>query len=143
MPGHRYLKGSGPHFLSQAGKRYLPVRFVIAFVKNHGDCFLSSPRVGLFSSICHRGDIVLVGAKAVGQLAVLQHHNAVGDGLHELVVMAGEQDVAFEQLQVVVESLDAFQVQMICRSVQNKTVGVFSTACGLSYNASSLLPKAR
>ena len=51
--------------------------------------------------------------------------------------MAGEQDVAFEQLQVVVESLDAFQVQMICRSVQNKTVGVFQLHAG--YHTTHLL----
>lgn len=61
----------------------------------------------------------------------------LGYGFDELVVMAGEQDVAFEQLQVVVESLDAFQVQMICRSVQNKTVGVFQLHAG--YHTTHLL----
>ena len=66
--------------------------------------------------------------------------DAVGYGFDELVVMAREQDVAFEQFQVVVESLDALQIQMVCRSVQNEAVGA---ACGLSCSASSLLLKAR
>ena len=51
--------------------------------------------------------------------------------------MAGKEHVALVLLQVVVESLDAFQVQMVGGSVQDKAVGVLQLhAC---YHTTHLL----
>ena len=83
------------------------------------------------------GNVLVVFHHLVDNAVGSEFDDTVGYGFDKLVVMAGEQDVAFEQLQVVVESLDAFQIQMICRGVQNETVGVFQLHAG--YHTTHLL----
>ena len=53
----------------------------------------------------------------------ISHFYAVGNGLNKFVVMRREEDISFVRLQVVVECLDRFQVQMVGRSVQNDIIG--------------------
>ena len=76
-----------------------------------------------------------LGNRGVGDVVVVIHHlidnairrqldDAVGDGLDELVVVAREEDVAFERLQRVVERLDGFEVQVVRGRVEDEAVGI-------------------
>ena len=69
------------------------------------------------------GDILVVGAHLVNELSVHELHDAVGNGLHKLMVMAGKEHHALEVDQAVVHSGDGFQVQVVGGLVQNQHVG--------------------
>ena len=46
------------------------------------------------------------------------------------MVMAGEEDIAFERHEVVVECLDTLQVKVVGRCVENEAVGVLQLHAG-------------
>ena len=69
-------------------------------------------------------DIFVVSTQSVGQLTVLiDFHDTVCHGLNEFMVVGGEQHVALEGNQAVVDCSDGFQVQMVGRLVHNQYVG--------------------
>lgn len=67
-------------------------------------------------------DIFVIFHHLVDDTVRCQFDDAVGNGLDKFVVMRREEDISFVRLQVVVERLDRFQVQMVGRSVQNEAV---------------------
>lgn len=100
-------------------------------------------QVSFYKSIIHERYISLaliklraqLGNRGVGDVIVVVHHfiddairrqldDAVGDGLDKLVVMAREEDIAFERLERVVERLDGFEVQVVRRRVEDEAVCV-------------------
>ena len=99
--------------------------------------------MSFYKSIIHERYISLaliklraqLGNRGVGDVIVVVHHfiddairrqldDAVGDGLDELVVVAREEDIAFERLERVVERLDGFEVQVVRRRVEDEAVRV-------------------
>ena len=54
-----------------------------------------------------------------------QFDDAVGHSLYELMVVTGKDDITLKLHQVVVEGLDAFEVEMVGGSVENEAVGIF------------------
>lgn len=82
--------------------------------------------IKLFSQLGnHRiGNIIVVFHYTVDDAVRSQLDDAVGNRLDELVVMAGEQDIALECLQRIIEGLDGFQIQVVGRRVQYDAVGV-------------------
>ena len=71
------------------------------------------------------GDVVIVVHTLVDDALRGELNHAVGHGLDKLMVVRGEQHIALERLQGVVEGLDGFQVQMVGRRVQNQRIGIF------------------
>ena len=64
-------------------------------------------------------DVVFVGHEFINRAIRCQFNDAVGDGVDELVVVAGEENVTFVEFQVVVKRLNAFHVEVVCRRVEN------------------------
>ena len=71
-----------------------------------------------------RSDIFVIFHHLVDDTVRSQLDNAVGNRLNKFVVMRREEDISLVRLQVVVESLNRFQVQVIGRSIQNQTVRI-------------------
>ena len=69
-------------------------------------------------------DVVVVIHEFVNGTVGGKFDDTISNGLDKLVVMAGKEDIALVLLQVVVECLDAFQVQVVGGSVQDKAVGI-------------------
>ena len=82
-------------------------------------------------------DVLIVRHQLVDGAGWCQFDDAVCHGVDKLVVVAGEENVALECHQVVVESLDAFQVQVVGWGVENQAVGVLQLHSG--YHTSHLL----
>ena len=59
------------------------------------------------------GDVFVVFHHLVDDAIRSEFDDAVGDGLDELVVVTAEEHIAFIELQVVVECLDALEVEMV------------------------------
>ena len=72
-------------------------------------CFSVESGLGLLDVLVI--DILVVFHELVDGSVGSQFDDAVGHGLDEFVVVAGKEDVALEVHQVVVEGLDAFQVE--------------------------------
>mgnify|MGYP001037127213 CR=1 FL=1 len=66
--------------------------------------------------------ILVVAAHAVDYAGVGDFYDAVCDGLGELVVVAGEDDIIFEGLHAVIERGDALEVEMVRRLVEQQEV---------------------
>ena len=58
-------------------------------------------------------DKLLKTACLVNNAGFTQLNDAVGDGLNELMVMRGKQDVAFKVDHAVVDCCDGFQIEVI------------------------------
>ena len=69
-------------------------------------------------------DVVVILHELVDCSVWSQLYDAVCHGLYELVVMAAEEDVALESYEVVVESLNALEVEMVSWCVEYETVGI-------------------
>ena len=82
-------------------------------------------------------DVFVVLHELVDDAVWCEFDDACGDGLDEFVVVVGEEDVALEELEVVVEGLDAFEVEVVRRRVEDKAVGVLELHTG--YHAAHLL----
>ena len=61
-------------------------------------------------------DVVVVGHQLVDGTLRCQFDDAVGNGIDELMVVRGEDDVALELYQVVVEGLDTLKVNILFAS---------------------------
>ena len=82
-------------------------------------------------------DIVIILHHLVDDSVGRQFNDAIGHGLDELMVVRSKKDVSLVNLQVIVESLDGLQVQVVGRRVQNKAIGVAQLHTG--YHATHLL----
>ena len=69
-------------------------------------------------------DVFVIFHHLVDDTVQCQLDNAVGNRLNELVVMRREEDISLIGLQVIVESLDRFQVEVVGRSIQNQAVRI-------------------
>ena len=69
-------------------------------------------------------DVFVIFHHLVDDTVRCQLDNAVGNRLNELVVMRREEDISFIRLQVIVESLDRFQIEVVGRSIQNQAVRI-------------------
>ena len=81
-------------------------------------------------------DVVVVVHELVDDACWREFDDAGCNGLDELVVVAGKEDVALEELEVVVEGLDAFQVEVVSGCVENEAVSVLQLHS--SYHATHL-----
>ena len=61
--------------------------------------------------------VFIVGGNLVDHTIWCQFDDTVGNGLNKFVVMRREEDISFVRLQVVVECLDRFQIQVVGRSI--------------------------
>lgn len=75
-------------------------------------------------------DVLLVWHELVNRAAGCEFDDTVAYGLNELVVVAGEQNVALEGDKVVVQCLDRLQVEMVGRRVEDETVGILQLHAG-------------
>ena len=75
-------------------------------------------------------DVVIVGHQFVDGALRRQFDDTVCHGVDELVVVRGEEDIALKLDEVVVESLDALEVQMVRGRVENQAVGVLQLHTG-------------
>ena len=69
-------------------------------------------------------DVVVVLHELVDDAVRREFDDAGCYGLDELVVVAGEEDVALEELEVVVEGLNALEVEVVGGCVEDEAVGV-------------------
>ena len=69
--------------------------------------------------------VVIVLHQLIDVTLRTEFDDAVGDRLDELVVVGCEEDVSLELLEVVVERLDGFEVEVVGRRVENEAVGIF------------------
>ena len=69
-------------------------------------------------------DVVFVAHEFVDGAVGREFDDTVGHGVDKLVVVRGEEDVAAEALQVVVESLDGLHVQVVGGGVEDEAVGI-------------------
>ena len=92
--------------------------------------FLPSIHTGahLFDEVT--SDVFVVFHHLVDDAIRREFDDAVGDGLDELVVVTAEENVAFIELQVVVECLDALEVEMVGGGVEDKAVGILQLHAG-------------
>ena len=68
--------------------------------------------------------IIVVCHSAVDELTILgEVKDAVGNGLHQLVVVAGDHEVALHIGEAVIESGDGFQIQVVGGLVKEQEVG--------------------
>lgn len=70
------------------------------------------------------GDVVVVVHDLVDDPPWGQLDDTVRYRLDELVVMAGEEDIALEDLQRVVEGLDALQVEVVRGAIEYQHIGI-------------------
>ena len=75
-------------------------------------------------------DVVVIVHELVYDAVWREFYDACGNSLDELVVVRAEQDVTLEELEVVVESLDALQVEVVRGCVENETVRVLQLHAG-------------
>ena len=68
-------------------------------------------------------------------------YDAIGHGVDKLMVVRSKENVAFEELEVVVEGLDAFHVEVVCRRVEYQAVGILELHTG--YHAAHLFASAQ
>ena len=70
------------------------------------------------------GDVFVVLHHLVDDTVRGKLDDAVGHGLDEFVVVRSEEHIALVELQVVVECLNGFQVEVIGRCIENQAVGI-------------------
>lgn len=71
-------------------------------------------------------DIVFVAHQFVNSAIRRQFNDAVGNSVDKLMVVAGEEDVSLVELQIIVECLDAFHIQVVGRRVKNQQLALRS-----------------
>lgn len=69
-------------------------------------------------------DVLIVWHQLVDCTTWRELNDAVGYCLDELMVVAGEEHVAFERDQIVVESLDALKVEVVGGGVEDEAVSI-------------------
>lgn len=69
-------------------------------------------------------DIVFVAHQFVNSAIRRQFNDAVGNSVDKLMVVAGEEDVSLVELQIIVECLDAFHIQVVGRRVKNQAISI-------------------
>ena len=75
------------------------------------------------AALAAEADIVLVLSLIVDVTAVgAQVDDAVGDGVDNLIVVGGEQDIPAEVGKTVVDGCDRFKVEMVGRAVEDEHV---------------------
>ena len=85
----------------------------------HCSALLLFPRSGFEIGDMH---VLIIGADAVDDAIIGDLNDPVGDGLRELMVMAGEDDIVLEGLKAVVERGDAFKVEVVRRLIEHEEV---------------------
>ena len=76
------------------------------------------------------GDVFIVFHHFVDDAVGGQFDDAVGHGLDELVVVAGKEDISLIEFQIVVECLDALEIEVVGGRVQNEAVGILQLHTG-------------
>ena len=76
------------------------------------------------------GDVFIVLHHLVDDAIGSELDDAVGHGLDELVVVTAEEYVATVELQVVVERLDALEVEVVGGGVEDEAVGILKLHAG-------------
>ena len=76
------------------------------------------------------GDVFIVFHHLVDDAIRSQLDDAVGNGLNELVVVTAEEDIAFIELQIIVECLDALEVEVVGWGIEDKAVGILQLHAG-------------
>ena len=69
-------------------------------------------------------DVVIVGHQLIDGTLRCQFDDAVGHRVDELMVVRGKDDIALELYQVIVESLDTLEVEVVRGCVEDEAVGV-------------------
>ena len=69
-------------------------------------------------------DIFIVFHHLVDDTIRSQFNDTVGYRLNELVVMRSKEYITLIELQVIVECLDRFQVEVVGRSIEDQAVGI-------------------
>ena len=69
-------------------------------------------------------DVFVIRHELIDDATRCELYHSVCHGLYEFVVMTREEDVALEQSQVIIESLDTFEVEMVGGRVEDETVGI-------------------
>ena len=82
-------------------------------------------------------NIIIVCHKLVDGTLWREFYDSVCHSVNKLMVMRCKQYVAFKRNQVVVECLNGFQIQMVCRGVQYEAVSVLQLHAG--YHATHFL----
>ena len=75
-------------------------------------------------------DIVLVVHELVDAAVGRQFDHAVGHRVDKLMVVAGKENVALEEFEVVVERLNALHVEVVGRRVEDEAVGIAQLHAG-------------
>ena len=86
-------------------------------------------------------DVVVILHQLVDGAVRGEFYDTVGHGLDELMVVAGEEYVALEGDEIVVEGLDTLQVEVVGGGIQYQAVGIFQLHAG--YHAAHLLAAAQ
>ena len=76
------------------------------------------------------GDVVIIVHHLVDDAIGGELYDAVGHSLYELMVVAAEEDVAFVELQIVVECLDALKVEVVGGGIEDEAVGILELHTG-------------
>ena len=75
-------------------------------------------------------DVVIILHELINGAVRGELDDAVGDGLDELMVVRSKEDVTLELHEVIVESLNALQVEVVRGSVEDEAVGVLQLHTG-------------
>ena len=76
------------------------------------------------------GDVFIIFHHLVDDAIRGELDDAVGHGLDEFVVVTAEEHIALVELQVVVECLDALEVEMVGGCVEDEAVGILQLHAG-------------
>ena len=90
----------------------------------NGFCMLMETPYGLFPIFFFPGQVFFIGALAVDTAFRCDFDNPVCHSFQDFVVVGGENDHAFKVYKAVVHRGNAFQIQVVCGSVQKQHVGV-------------------
>ena len=70
-------------------------------------------------------DIFVVGHLSIVNLRFIDFDNSVCDGVHQFLVVRGEQHTTAVIGQPVVEGGDGFEVEVVCRLVKDEEIAAF------------------
>lgn len=73
----------------------------------------------------HLVHVLVVGNLSIVRFRAVDFDNAVGNGIHKLLVVRGEQHTSAIVAQPVVERGDRFQIQVVGRFVENEEIAPF------------------
>ena len=75
-------------------------------------------------------DIFVVLHHLVDDAVRSEFDDTVGHGLDELVVVRSEEHITLIELQVIVECLDRFEVEVVGRRIENQAIGIAELHAG-------------